>query len=159
MVHPATITTIIISLTPPPPCPPPTRSRLILLHTHELLHAHTLTCTHTHARTHTLTHSLLHTHTPPSIAHITRALISGPAVFDLQRLSLAVLHHSSPAMPKKHPAMPMQRLPCCHHTQKRYEPGRPARPRASGLAVLLYPKHALNPSPNPVQRDALQAEV
>jgi hypothetical protein len=36
-------------------------------------------------------------------------------------------------------------------------PSQPARP--SRLAVLLYPMHALIPSPNPVQREALQAEV
>lgn len=36
-------------------------------------------------------------------------------------------------------------------------PPRLARPNK--LTVLLYPKHALIPSPNPVQREAVQAEV
>lgn len=43
--------------------------------------------------------------------------------------------------------------------RKRYE-GRPPSPHALAKSpVLPFPKHTLNPSPNPVQREALQAEV
>jgi hypothetical protein len=56
------------------------------------------------------------------------------------------------------------RPPYIHTTTqlKRYEQAaQPASPRAlaDSLAVLLCPKHTLIPSPNPVQREALQAEV